>query len=67
MALFDRDSETCVECGDGVPEGRETGASACRCKDCRKRWGDRADAAIAATAANSEIRRKVEEQQDRTY
>lgn len=67
MALFGNDSETCVECGVGVSDGREAGASACRCKNHRKAWADRADAAIAAAKANSETRRKAEEGMLRTY
>ena len=67
MALFDNDSETCVECDTAVPEGREIGATACRCQGCTKLWADRADTAIAATAANSVARRKAEEGMTRTY
>jgi len=67
MGLLDKDIEVCVDCGSEVPGGRAFRATACRCKDCSKRWHDRADAAIAATALKSERRREVEAKQDRTY
>jgi len=67
MSLFGRDTETCADCGSEVPGGREFGATACRCKNCRKAWHDRAEATIARTKANSELRRKAEEETDRTY
>ena len=67
MGLFGKDVGICVECGQDVPGGRAIGATACRCKDCREAWGNRADVAILATRMNSEARRKAEAEQDRTY
>jgi len=67
MGLFDKDVENCVDCGKGVSGGRAFDSTACRCGDCRKTWGDRADAAILATKLKSEARRKTEAEQSGAY
>ncbi len=67
MELFDKDVEHCADCGAEMLGGREMGATACLCKDCRKQWSDSAAAAIAETAVNSKVRRKAEAGRARTY
>jgi len=67
MGLFDRDTEICADCGNEVPEGRAFGATACRCKDCRKAWHDRAAATIAVMGIKSKARHEAEAELDRTY